>query len=118
MVYKGRARGLHSSHGSSPYFSKSLVLAPRPRGLPKWHAHCSMYQRLARLLCLGLGDEAGELRLGGVEIMAQVNRSTARRVLGFLVLIALVAGSVIPASAQRRRTRRNVRLGRYSRQVK
>jgi len=76
-----------------------------------------MYQRLARLLCLGLGDEAGELRLGGVEIMAQVNRSTARRVLGFLVLIALVAGSVIPASAQRRRTRRNVRLGRYSRQT-
>ena len=50
--------------------------------------------------------------------MAQVNRSMARRALGFLVLMVLVAGSVIPASAQRRRTRRNVRLGRYSRQVK
>ncbi|HEY0379542.1 MAG TPA: hypothetical protein VGC87_21670 [Pyrinomonadaceae bacterium] len=50
--------------------------------------------------------------------MAQVNRSMARRAFGFLILIALVAASVIPASAQRRRTRRNVRLGRYTRQVK
>jgi HAMP domain-containing protein len=50
--------------------------------------------------------------------MAQVNRSTARRALGFLVLIALVAASVIPATAQRRRTRRNLRLGRYTRSVK
>jgi hypothetical protein len=47
--------------------------------------------------------------------MVQVHRSTARRALGFLVLIALVAGSVIPVSAQRRRTRRNVRLGRHTR---
>ena len=50
--------------------------------------------------------------------MAQVNRSTARRAFGFLIMIALVAASVIPASAQRRRTRRNVRLGKYTRQVK
>ena len=50
--------------------------------------------------------------------MVQINRNIARRALGFLVLIALVAASVIPASAQRRRTRRNVRLGKYSRQVK
>ena len=50
--------------------------------------------------------------------MTQVNGSMARRAFGLLILIALVATSVIPASAQRRRTRRNVRLGRYTRPVK
>lgn len=49
--------------------------------------------------------------------MAQLNNNPARRVLGFLVLIALMAGSVLPAFGQQRRTRRSPRLGRYTRPV-
>ena len=49
--------------------------------------------------------------------MTQVNSNLARRALGFLVLIALVAGSVLPAFGQRRRTRRTPRLGKYTRPV-
>lgn len=47
--------------------------------------------------------------------MTQVNRNLARRAFSFLVLITLVAGSVIPTFAQRRRTRRTPRLGKYTR---
>lgn len=50
--------------------------------------------------------------------MVSINNKLARRALGFLVLMALVAGSVLPAFAQRRTTRRNPRLGRYTRPVK
>jgi hypothetical protein len=49
--------------------------------------------------------------------MTQVNSNLARRALGFLILIALVAGSVLPAFGQRRRTRRTPRLGKYTRPV-
>jgi hypothetical protein len=41
----------------------------------------------------------------------------AHRALGFLILIALMAGSVLPAFGQRRRVRRSPRLGRYTRPV-
>lgn len=48
--------------------------------------------------------------------MAKVNSKQARRVLSFLVLIALMATSVLPAfGQQQRRGRRSPRLGRYSR---
>jgi hypothetical protein len=50
--------------------------------------------------------------------MAQVNSKTARRALSFLVLIALVAGSVLPVFGQRRRARRSTRLGTYTRPTK
>lgn len=50
--------------------------------------------------------------------MSRINNRLAQRALSFLVLMALVAGSVIPAFAQTRRsTRRRPRLGRYSRPV-
>jgi hypothetical protein len=49
--------------------------------------------------------------------MTKINNKLAQRALSFLVLMALVAGSVIPAFAQRRRTRRSPRLGRYTRPV-
>jgi HAMP domain-containing protein len=49
--------------------------------------------------------------------MTHLNNNPARRALSFLVLIALLAGSVLPAFAQRRRTRRSPRLGRYTRPV-
>ena len=45
--------------------------------------------------------------------MTEVNHIWARRAFGFLILIILVAGAVLPASAQRRRTR--PRLGKYTR---
>jgi hypothetical protein len=47
--------------------------------------------------------------------MVRINNRLAQRALSFLVLIALVAASVIPAFSQTRRTRRNPRLGRYTR---
>ena len=43
----------------------------------------------------------------------KVNRKMAQRALSFIVLLALMAGSVLPAFAQRRRTRPH--LGRYKR---
>jgi hypothetical protein len=47
-----------------------------------------------------------------------INKGTmARRALSFLVLIALAAGSVLPAFAQKRRVRRTPRLGKYTRPV-
>jgi HAMP domain-containing protein len=49
--------------------------------------------------------------------MTKANGNMARRALGFLVLIALMAGSVLPAFGQRRRVRRTPRLGRYTRPV-
>ena len=49
--------------------------------------------------------------------MNKINHNLARRALGFLVLIALAAGSVLPAFGQRRSTRRNPRLGRYTRPI-
>lgn len=50
--------------------------------------------------------------------MAKVEGKLAQRVLGILVLIALMAGSMLPAFGQKRRTRRNrPRLGRYTRPV-
>ena len=49
--------------------------------------------------------------------MRFANRNLTRRGLGFLVLLALVAGSVLPALGQRRRVRRTPRLGKYSRPV-
>lgn len=47
--------------------------------------------------------------------MTNHKRNPAQRALSFLVLIALVAGSVLPAFGQRRRTRRTPRLGTYTR---
>jgi HAMP domain-containing protein len=52
-----------------------------------------------------------------LEIMTKVNSNRARRALKFLVLIALMAGSVLPAFGQRRRVRRTPRLGKYTRPV-
>lgn len=49
--------------------------------------------------------------------MTNMKRNPARRALSFLVLIALVAGSVLPAFGQKRRVRRSPRLGRYTRPV-
>ncbi len=51
--------------------------------------------------------------------MTNLNRKPAQRALSFLILIALVAGSMIPTFAQTRRTarRRAPRLGKYSRPV-
>ncbi|HEX8709364.1 MAG TPA: hypothetical protein VF723_14055 [Pyrinomonadaceae bacterium] len=50
--------------------------------------------------------------------MSVAKSNLAQRALGFLVLIALMAGSVIPAFGQTRRTRRRTpRLGRYTRPV-
>jgi hypothetical protein len=49
--------------------------------------------------------------------MTNVNRNMAHRALGFLILIALMAGSVLPAFGQRRRVRRSPRLGKYTRPV-
>jgi hypothetical protein len=49
--------------------------------------------------------------------MIKINNRVAQRALSFLVLLALVAGSVIPAFSQTRRTRRRPRLGRYTRPV-
>lgn len=48
--------------------------------------------------------------------MIKINSKLAQRVSGFLVLLAIVMGSVLPASAQTRR--RRPRLGKYSRPVK
>lgn len=51
--------------------------------------------------------------------MTKVNRKFIQRSLGFLILIAMVAGIVLPAFAQTRRTRkRSPRLGTYSRPQK
>lgn len=47
--------------------------------------------------------------------MTDIKRNPARRALSFLVLIALMAGSVLPALGQTRRVRRSPRLGRYTR---
>lgn len=47
--------------------------------------------------------------------MINVNNRLAQRALSFLVLVALVAGSVLPVLGQRRRTRRPPRLGTYTR---
>jgi hypothetical protein len=44
-------------------------------------------------------------------------RNLVNRALGFLVLIALVAGGALPALGQRRTTRRTPRLGKYTRPV-
>ena len=41
----------------------------------------------------------------------------AQRALSFLILVAIVAGSVLPAFGQRRRTRRAPRLGTHTRRV-
>ncbi|HEY0405585.1 MAG TPA: hypothetical protein VGC89_07640 [Pyrinomonadaceae bacterium] len=49
--------------------------------------------------------------------MTKINHKVAHRALSFLVLLALVAGSVIPSFAQTRRTRRKPRLGRYTKVV-
>lgn len=49
--------------------------------------------------------------------MAKINNKLAHRALSFLVLLAMLAGSVMPAFSQTRRTRRNPRLGRYTRPV-
>ena len=49
--------------------------------------------------------------------MTYVNRNVGRRALGFLVLIALVAGSVLPAFGQKRRVRRSPRMSKYTRPV-
>ena len=49
--------------------------------------------------------------------MTNIIRNPAHRALSFLVLIALVAGSVLPAFGQKRRVRRSPRLGRYTRPV-
>lgn len=59
----------------------------------------------------------GELNQEGFEIMTKVNNNPARRALSFLVLIALMASSVLPAFGQQRNTRRNPRLGKYTRPV-
>src|SRR4051812_48080094 len=50
--------------------------------------------------------------------MSKLNRKLAQRALGFLVLFALAASSIIPAFGQRRTTRRRPRLGKYTRPVK
>ena len=47
--------------------------------------------------------------------MTNNNSKQARRAVSFLVLLALVAASVLPALAQTRRTRRAPRLGRHTR---
>lgn len=51
--------------------------------------------------------------------MSRVSSKLARRAIGFLVLLALVAGSVLPALAQTRRStrRRSPRLGTYHRRT-
>lgn len=49
--------------------------------------------------------------------MIKINHRLAQRALGILVLLTLIAGSVVPTFAQRRRTRRSPRLGRYTRPV-
>ena len=49
--------------------------------------------------------------------MTNIKSNPARRALSFLVLIALVAGSVLPAFGQKRRVRRTPRLGKYTRPV-
>ena len=49
--------------------------------------------------------------------MTNIKRNPAHSALSFLVLIALVAGSVLPAFGQKRRVRRSPRLGRYTRPV-
>jgi hypothetical protein len=49
--------------------------------------------------------------------MTKMNNRLAQRALSFLMLVALVAGSVIPAFSQTRRTRRKPRLGKYTRVV-
>lgn len=49
--------------------------------------------------------------------MIKINNRLAQRALSLTVLIALVAGSVMPAFGQRRRTRRTPRLGKYTRPV-
>lgn len=80
-----------------------------------WHAHCSGNQRLAVLLAPERPSIDGGLNREGLEIMTKVNRNLAHRALSFLVLIALAAGSVLPAFGQRRSTRRRPRLGKYTR---
>ena len=62
-------------------------------------------------------EKAGGLNTKGFEIMTYIKRNSAHRALNFLVLIALVAGSVLPAFSQTRRVRRSPRLGRYTRPV-
>lgn len=57
----------------------------------------------------------GELNSEGFEIMTKVNSNPARRAFRFLILIALMAVSVLPAFGQRRNVRRNPRLGKYTR---
>ena len=49
--------------------------------------------------------------------MTNFKRNSARRALSFLVLIALMVVSVLPAFGQRRRVRRTPRLGKYTRPV-
>lgn len=49
--------------------------------------------------------------------MTKNNNRLAQRALSFLVLMALMAGSVIPAFSQTRRARRRPRLGKYTRPV-
>ena len=49
--------------------------------------------------------------------MTNINTNLTRRVLGLLVLITLMAGTVLPAFGQRRRVRRSPRLARYTRPV-
>lgn len=49
--------------------------------------------------------------------MIRINNKLAQHALSFLILISLVAGSVLPAFGQRRRTRRAPRLGTYTRRV-
>ncbi|HEY0005517.1 MAG TPA: hypothetical protein VGB17_11960 [Pyrinomonadaceae bacterium] len=47
--------------------------------------------------------------------MRHINSKLAQRVIGFLALLAIIAGSVTPAFSQRRRARRTPRLGTSSR---
>ena len=49
--------------------------------------------------------------------MTSNNKNLARRTVGFLILVALMAGSVLPTFGQKRRVRRNRRLATYTRPV-
>jgi hypothetical protein len=69
------------------------------------------------LLELESRAKSGGLNTKGFIIMTDFYRNPARRALSFLVLIALMAGSVLPAFGQRRRVRRTPRLGKYTRPV-
>jgi hypothetical protein len=46
-----------------------------------------------------------------------INNKLTKRIISSLILLALMMGSMLPVFAQTRRTRRNPRLGRYTRPV-